>query len=242
MDVQKIRQWFWFIVEAVIFIAVIVGVYSYMSNKLDISEQNLRTANGTIEQVTMHNGELLSVRDSHITTINDLENQLKISTKEAKELQRKLNSKIAYISELESRVHVDSIVTVRDTVYVTVTDDSTKKMIASFHYDDHWLSLNGENEYTFGENYECKTILRNITMRTPLTVGLTNDYQIFVKSENPYVQFTSIEGAVIDKQKLRPKKQRFSWGLQVGAGVMYDVWHKQVAVGPYGGVGVELNF
>jgi hypothetical protein len=242
MDVQKIRQWFWFAVEAIIFIVIIMGLYRYMSNKLDISDQNLQAAYGTIEQVTMRNGELLSVRDSHIATINDLENKLNITTKEAKELQRNLNSKIAYISELESRVQVDSIVTVRDTVYVTVTDDSTKKMIASFHYDDHWLSLNGENEYTFGENYECKTILRNITMRTPLTVGLTNDYQIFVKSENPYVHFTSIDGAVIDKQKLRPRKQKFNWGLQFGVGAMYDVWHKQVAVGPYGGVGVAVNF
>lgn len=240
MDVQKFRQWFWFAVEAIIFIAIIAGVYGFLSNKLDISEQNVVAAYGKVEELTLKNGDLMAVRDSHITTINNLENQLNITTKEAKELQRKLNSKIAYISELESQVRVDSIVTVRDSIIYV--DNTAKKMIASFHYDDKWMSFNGENEFTFGENYECNTTLHNFTMRTPLVVGLTNDYQIFVKSANPYVQFTDIEGAVIDKQALRPRKKRFSWGLQFGVGAMYDVWHKQVAVGPYGGLGVEINF
>lgn len=240
MDVQKFRQWFWFAVEAIIFIAIIAGVYGFFSNKLDISEQNVVAAYGKVEELTLKNGELIAVRDSHITTINNLENQLNITTKEAKELQRKLNSKIAYISELESQVRVDSIVTIRDSIIYV--DNTAKKMIASFHYDDKWMNFNGENEFTFGENYECKTTLHNFTMRTPLVVGITNDYQIFVKSDNPYVQFTDIEGAVIDKQALRPRKKRFSWGVQFGVGAMYDVWHKQVAVGPYGGLGVELNF
>lgn len=240
MDVQKIRQWFWFAVEAIIFIVIITGLYRYMSNKLDISDQNLQAAYGTIEQVTMRNGELLSVRDSHIATINDLENKLNITTKEAKELQRNLNSKIAYISELESQVRIEYIETVRDSIiYVNGSD---QKLVTSFHYKDQWMQFEGENEIKLDTPYDCKTILHNMTMNTPLTVGITNDYQIFVKSVNPYVQFTSIEGAVIDKQKLHPRKQKFNWGIQLGVGAMYDVWHKQVAVGPYGGVGVELNF
>lgn len=239
MDVQKFRQWFWFAVEAVVFIAIIAGIYGFFSNKLNISEQNVIAARGRVEELTLKNGELLAIRDSHITTINELNELLDITTKEAKELQRKLDSKIAYISKIESQAKVDNIITVHDTIYI---DNSTNKLIASFHYDDKWVSLNGENEMTLGENYNCQTTIHSITMNTPLTVGLTNDYQIFVKSDNPYVRFTSIDGAVIDKQALRPKKKRFNWGLQVGAGVMYDVWHKQVAVGPYGGVGVELNF
>lgn len=240
MDVQKFRQWFWFAVEAIIFIAIIAGVYGFFSNKLNISEQNVVAAYGKVEKLTLKNGELIAVRDSHITTINELEEVLSITKAEAKELQRKLDSKIAYISELESNVRVDSIVTVRDSIIYV--DNTAKKMIASFHYDDKWMNFNGENEFTFGENYECKTTLHNFTIRTPLVVGLTNDYQIFVKSENPYVNFSSIEGAVIDKQALLPRKKRFGWGLQLGIGAMYDVVDKNVAVGPYAGLGIELNF
>lgn len=240
MNIQKIKQWVWFAVEAVIFIAIIAGVYGFLSNKLDISEQNVIAARGQVEELTLKNGELVAVRDSHITTINELDGLLKITTKEAKELQRKLDSKIAYIGELESQTRIEYIETVRDSIiYVS---DSTKHAKVPFHYKDNWLSLKGENNITVDGAIDCKTTLSNITLNTPITVGLTNDYQIFVKTDNPYVRFTDIQGAVIDKQKLRPRKKRFSWGLQVGAGVMYDVWHKQVAVGPYGGLGVELNF
>ena len=229
-----------YLIEAVIFIAIIAGLWGYYDRKLDISDQNLLVFRGKLEQVELKNGELLSSRDSYVATINDLEELLGIAKQEVRDMQRQLNSKIAYISELESNVRIDSIVTVRDSIIYV--DNTTKKMIASFHYDDKWMNFNGENEFTFGENYECKTTLHNFTMRTPLVVGLTNDYQIFVKTENPYVNFSSIEGAVIDKQALKPRKQRFGWGLQLGIGAMYDVVDKDVAVGPYAGLGVELNF
>ena len=229
-----------YLIEAVIFIAIIAGLWGYYDRKLDISDQNLLAFRGKLEQVELKNGELLSSRDSYVATINDLEELLGIAKQEVRDMQRQLNSKIAYISELESNVRIDSVVTVRDSIIYV--DNTAKKMIASFHYDDKWMSFNGENEFTFGENYECKTKLHNFTMNTPLVVGLTNDYQIFVKSDNPYVNFSSIEGAVIDKQALKPRKQRFGWGLQLGVGAMYDVIDKDVAVGPYAGLGVELNF
>lgn len=229
-----------YLIEAVIFIAIIACLWGYYDRKLDISDQNLLAFRGKLEQVELKNGELLSSRDSYVATINDLEELIGVTKQEVRDMQRQLNSKIAYISELESNVRIDSIVMVRDSIIYV--DNTAKKMIASFHYDDKWISFNGENEFTFGENYECKTKLHNFTMNTPLAVGLTNDYQIFVKSDNPYVNFSSIEGAVIDKQALRPIKKRFGWGLQLGVGAMYDVIDKDVAVGPYAGLGVELNF
>lgn len=79
MNIEKIRQWIWFIIEAIIFIAIIVCVYSCLSNKLDVSEQNLLAAQGKIEQVELKNGELLTARDSYIATINDLENLVDIN-------------------------------------------------------------------------------------------------------------------------------------------------------------------
>lgn len=240
MNIEKVRQWIWFIIEAIIFIAIIVCVYSCLSNKLDVSEQNLLAAQGKIEQVELKNGELLTARDSYIATINDLENLVDMTKKEAKEIQRQLDSKIAYISRLESDVRVEYIEVVKDSIIYI--DDSPQKAIASFHYNDRWLSLMGENEFTFGENFNYKTTLRSINMDVPLHVGLTNDYQIFVKSENPYVQFSNIEGAVIDQSILRPKKKRFSWGLQGGLGAMYDFVDRDVAAGVYLGIGAQFNF
>lgn len=239
MDAQKLKGWLWLVVEAIVFIAIIAGVYSYMSNKLDKTEQNLIVAEGQLHEVQLKNGELISVRDSHIATINDLEKLLGVTKSEAKDLQKKLDSKIAYISNIESQVKIEYIETVRDSiVYV----DSTKNHIISrFYYNDQWLSFTGENDIWLNP-YDCNTVLNNIKMEVPLTIGLTNDYQVFAKSDNPYVQFTNIDGVVIDEEKLRPKKRKINWGFQIGFGAMYDILHSQMTIGPYGGVGIEFNF
>ena len=228
-----------YIIEAVIFIAIIAVIWGCYSNKLNDSEQNLKAARGHIEQVELKNGELLTSRDSYIAKIGDLEELLDISKKEAKEIQRQLDSKIAYISKLESEVRVEYIETVRDSIiYINDTDEIS----TLFSFRDEWLSLNGENIICLGENFDCQTYINNLQMSVPLNVGLTNDYQIFVKTPNPYVSFSNIDGVVIDNSVLRPRKKRFGWGLHMGIGAMYDIIDNDVAVGPYGGFGVHINF
>ena len=100
----------------------------------------------------------------------------------------------------------------------------------------------GRNDFTFGKEFNYNTTIESLSMNVPLNVGLTNDYQIFVKTPNPYISFTNIEGAVIDNSILRPKKKRFSWGLHGGVGVMYDVIDKDIAIGPNASFGVHINF
>ena len=238
MNVEKIRQWVVFIIEAVIFIVIIACTYSCLSRKLDASEQNLKAAQGRMEIVELENGELLSSRDSYIATINDLEDLLDISKKEIKDIQRQLDDKIAYISNIESNVRVEYIETVRDSIVYVNPSTAT----SSFSYFDKWVTLNGVNEFRFGESFDYSTTITSISMDVPLNVGLTNDYKIFVKSSNPYVHFSDIQGAVIDNSIMRPRKKRFSWGLQGGVGLMYDVIDKDIAAGPYLGIGAEFNF
>ena len=226
------------LIESIIFIAIIAGLWGYYGRKLDISDQNLSVFKGRLEQVELKNGELLASRDSYIATINDLEELIGVTKQEVRDIQRQLNSKVAYIAELEQNTKIEYIEVVKDSiVYI-----NNNNAIAKFHYTDKWITLIGENEFTLGGEFDCKTTLCNIQMNTPLTVGLTNDYKIFVKSDNPYVNFSSIEGAVIDNSVLKPRKTRFSWGLQAGIGAMYDVIDKDAVVGPYMGVGVGFNF
>ena len=229
-----------YIIEAVIFITIIAGVWGYYGNKLSVSDQNIKALKGNIEVIELQNKELLYSRDSYVATINDLEELLNISKKEAKDIQRQLDAKIAYIAKLEQESRIEYVEVIKDSIIYI--DNSTNHLIASFHYEDEWLSLNGENEFHLGENFDYKTTLRNIRMTTPLTVGLTDDYKIFVSTPNPYVMFGDIEGTVIDKSIVKPRKKRFGWGLQVGVGAMYDVLDKDIAVGPYGGLGVHVNF
>ena len=236
----------WFLIEIAVFLLILTSVLGYFNDKLDNSEQNLKAAKGYITEVELKNGELLSARDSYIASINDLEELLDISKKEVKDIQRQLDSKVAYISKLESQTRIEYIEVVKDSIiYVNNGnngDTETHSIIAPFHYRDEWISFNGKNELNFEPKFDYTTSISNISINTPLTVGLTNDYQIFVTTPNPYVSFDNIEGAVIDKSVLKPRKKRFNWGLQLGVGAMYDIIDKDIAVGPYAGVGVEFNF
>lgn len=229
-----------YIIEGIIFIAIIAAVWGIYDNRLDNSEQNLKAARGHIEQVELKNGELLSARDSYIATINDLEELLDITKQEVKDIQRQLDSKVAYISKIESEVRVEYIETVRDSIVYVNSDPNI--VTSTFRYNNKWVNLVGRNEFIFGEQFDYKTTIESLSVDVPLNVGLTNDYQIFVKTPNPYVSFSSIDGAVIDNSVLKPRKKRFNWGLQMGFGAMYDVINKDIAVGPYAGVGAEFNF
>lgn len=229
-----------YIIEGVILIAILAFVWGWYSDKLNDSEQNLRAMKGRVELVELQNGELLNARDSYVASINDLEELLAISKQQVKSIQRQLDSKVAYIAKLEQDTKIEYVEVVKDSiVYV---DNDTKRLIASFHYEDEWLSLNGENEFDFTNDFNYKTALRNIKMNAPLTVGLTNDYKIFVTTSNPYVSFGEIDGAVIDNSVIKPRKKRFGWGLHGGIGVMYDVIDKDIAVGPTASFGVHINF
>lgn len=229
-----------YIIEGIIFIAIIAAVWGIYDNRLDNSEQNLKAARGHIEQVELKNGELLSARDSYIATINDLEELLDITKQEVKDIQRQLDSKVAYISKIESEVRVEYIETVRDSIVYVNSDPNIAT--STFRYNNKWVNLIGRNEFIFGEQFDYKTTIESLSVDVPLNVGLTNDYQIFVKTPNPYVSFSNIDGAVIDNSILKPRKKRFNWGLQMGVGAMYDVINKNIAVGPYAGVGAEFNF
>lgn len=230
----------WFLIEIIVFLLILTSVWGYFNNKLNDSEQNLKAAKGYITQVELKNSELLNARDSYVATINDLEELLDITKQEVKDIQRQLDSKVAYISKLESQTRIEYVEVVRDSIIYV--DNTTNHIITPFHYRDEWISFNGKNEFKFEPEFDYTTSISNININTPLTVGLTNDYQIFVTSSNPYVSFTNIEGAVIDKSVLKPRKKRFNWGLQLGFGATYDIVDKDIAVGPYAGVGVEFNF
>lgn len=237
---EKIKNLLWHIIEIIIFLIIISCVWGYYSRKLDKSEQNLKAANSEMIEVKLKNDNLMVAKDSYIATINDLENLLDISKKEIKDIQRKLDSKIAYISKIESNIKIEYVEVVKDSVIYV--NNNPNDIVTTFHYKDEWLNLNGITNVKLGDEFNCNTTLNEININTPLNVGLTDDYQIFVTTPNPYISFNDIDGAVIDKSKLYPKKKRFNWGIQMGMGVMYDVLKNDVSVGPYLGAGFEYNF
>lgn len=73
-------------------------------------------------------------------------------------------------------------------------------------------------------------------MDVPLTFYVTGK-EIAVKSKNPYVNFTEIQGA---RNITKPK--RWNVGIQAGFGVGYNLLDKNLTLGPYIGVGVSYGF
>lgn len=220
-------------VIAVLLSTIIVGA-GYYKNKLSNAEQNIDTYKGHIEQLQLKNGELISANNSYILKTKDLENQFNLSKKEVKDLEKKLGDKLAYISKISTKIQYDTITAIKDTIIYR--DNLTE---VQFKYTDKWTSFNGVTKLA---NNNAETSIYDLNINVPLKVGLADNYKIFVQSDNPYIQFTDIEGAVIDGSKFNQKKKRVSWGVQLGIGAMYDIIDKNISVGPYGGLGVQLNF
>lgn len=243
-----------YIKENKIFICIITGfiilfliMFSYVHNlksELDISRINIKAATEKIDSLRLSNGELLYEKQSYITSIDELENYLDISKKEVKSLQKSLNDKIQYIGILEGKLEVepDSGTTTitkefPDTVFVI--KDTTFEFEAYFR--EKWYEVICKSYF---EKNSVKAELCRLSVDIPLKVGLTDEWKIFVITENPYVHFSDIDGALIDKKQYlkSANKPKIKVGLQLGFGGNYGILHKSFDYGPYVGVGLSYNF
>ena len=222
------------IIEALIFIFVIISISQCSNQKIKNLDQNFVASRDKITELTLENGKLLAERSAYIVKNNELEEILNITKQEKKDIERKLNDKIAYISTIESNIRIDTLELVNT---IIIKDSSTINI--GFNYDDKWVKFSGSSYY---KNGKSKTSIFDININTPLKVGLTNDLTIFVESENPYLNITNIEGAVVDGSTLYPKKKRWNFSLQGGIGVHYGLFSQKVDIGPYVGAGISYNF
>lgn len=216
-------------IEALILGAVGLYIHRSKNAQLDRANQNLIAMSDTIREVRLKNGDLLFEKSAWILKEKELTNVLDVTEKELKDLKRKLGSSLEYIAFLEGNVRIDTLVTVQDSI-VYVADTQVHKFVLQ----NPWLDIKGYHANT-------QTTFESIDIAVPLMVGLSEDYKIFVTSSNPYVSFNNIQGAVLDKSKL-VRKPKFSWGIQFGVGGQYGLVHKNWDVGPYLGVGGQLNF
>lgn len=228
------------IFEAIILIGIGALIWHHYGDKNNIYEQNWKAAESKLEELRLENGELLYKKDLYILKEKELTDLLEKDRKEIKELKHALDSSLAYIAKMKSEVQIDSIVMVKDSiVYVTPTNTVT-----NFSFQDKWIVMKGTNNVVFtdGKVSNITTSMSEINIKTPLTVGVTEDLQIFAKTDNPYVRFTDIDGAILDESVFAPKKKRFGWGVQVGLGAQYGLISRKLDVGPYAGFGIEINF
>lgn len=198
---------------------------------IDTYKNNIKSLTSELDSAKLKNGEMMYSIQSLILEKDELEKYLDLSKKEIKELERKLDSKVKYIASIEGKVTIDTL-ELHDTVYI----DANGNMSLYFDYEDKWVTLRGHStQTTFDDFY---TVLDTLSMNVPLQVGLTDDRKIFVKTKNPYMNITDIQGSYIEESDLRKFVNRFGICFYMGWGVQYGVIHQTFDTGPQAGFGL----
>lgn len=213
------------IVILVIVCAVLLFSTTCTSQKNRIYKNNIDALRDSVHIEQLKNGELIHSKQMLILEKKQIEDYLDIANKEIKEIEKKLQSKIAYIAKLEGQIKVDTIRLV-DSVYVK---DST--YYSQWTFQDQWLYLQGLTQFKDGTSISR---LNNLEMDVPLKLGIMEDNQVFVTSSNPYVGFSAIDGAALNKPT---KKSYWNIGFQLGFGIQYDLRYNNFGYGPYLGIG-----
>lgn len=226
-----IKYWKNIIISILIIICIILIFSTTCSNhKNKVLNNNISALRDTVEYIELRNGNLLSEKQSLILDNQQLSEYLDLSKQDIKDLQKKLDSKLLYISELESNVSVHTVIC-HDSVYIV---DSVHYV--DFSYSDNWIDLHGTTNLKIPQ-----TTINNLYINTPLTIGLTEDNKFFATSPNPYINITNINSAIVDTKKTT-KPKHWNLGVQVGVGAHYDIIDRHFGVGPYVGVGLSYGF
>jgi hypothetical protein len=237
MNTSNTKYWLMIIAEAMLFLFIMTMMNRCNSEKVDVLETNIIGYRDSLKTVELKNGELISYKQSLILNNEALREELNISKTEIKDLEKKLDSKIAQVNKLSSMLQMkDTVFMKSDTVYINSDSTSTK----IFKWSDNWTELTAN--VTGASIIESNLALYDFRVKVPLEFGITEDYKVWAKSPNPYLVIEDISSATVYGSTIYPKKKRWSWGLQVGFGAGYDVISKRFVVGPYAGAGVEYNF
>jgi regulator of replication initiation timing len=230
------KTWIIVVLEALLFLFILGTMTKCNSDKLERMENNIEAYKSEMETVKTENGSLIASKQSLILTEKELREELDISKKELKELKKTLGDNIAYIAKLETRVSVkDTIYMSADTVYVN-NDNTTK----TFMWADEWMSFSGKVSGITISDSEMS--VHDISMNVPLEYGMTDGYKVFVKSSNPYVQFTDMNSVIVNGSSIKEKPKRFHHGISIGVGVNYGILAGKLDVGPYVGYGFTYSF
>lgn len=193
-------------------VVILLGICIYLGNELRYVNQNLKAAKGQVEQLVLENGEIVAIRDSYISSYNEIKEQLELSNKEIRSLKKKLGEKPKTITKIETIIKYDTIQPIQTT------------QPNLFNYKDDWVSFHLDID---------KPLISNLSINAPLKVGMTND-KVFVYSDNPYLNIMTVENHI-------KKPSRWSVGLQMGTGLTYDILQNRVGLGLYVGVGLEYK-
>lgn len=204
-----------------IVVILLLKVNNNAKNEVERWQDNYHTAVDSVNVIKTKNNELIFERDNYKLNYDELDKQ---SQQKIKRLEKELDKQIKYISKLEGNVKIDTLL-VKDSIYIK--DNVTH---INFDYTDEWFELSG----TTLLNKDTTTIINNLYMNVPLTLGLTqenNKSSIFATTTNPYIAFTDITGTELNNT---PKEfKHWRWDVCFGFDLQYGILNKTIDNTPY---------
>ena len=220
------------ILSILLCLSIVIGSYNYsrLSHKLSVAEHNITSLTDTIHSVELKNGELMQWNQALVVDNSMLKDELASENLSKKEIERTLNSKIQNLTKIIAEFRPDTI-HLTDTVQVHPNGDITTE----FQYSDDFLRLSGKTLIEL-EYLTSKTTINNLSVRVPLTVGLTKDNQVFVTSQNPSASIELLESFSLDQKMYN--QHRLGLGVYTGFGFSYGLIERKIDLGPQVGVGL----
>lgn len=227
----------WKTIVIVILLLIIAGfVWSLVKShkEADTWEHNYHALQDSVHYYETKNGELLAYKDALILDKKELQEYLNMSRQEIKELEKALQGALAMAGQIHTVIRYD---TIRMTDSIYLVNDT---IFSKFKYEDLYTQIGGHTVITDSMT-KSETTLDYIDIYTKLKIGMTDNYKFYATSDNPHLNITNIESAVIDEDMFRQDRKK--WGLSVyaGFGANYGIVDKKIDVGPSFGVALTYD-
>lgn len=200
-------------------------------NENKLLEHNIEALSSEAELYKGKNGELIYQQQILIGDMNTLKIANENLYKRIKSMEVKNAEQALRIEGLIRNPQRDTVWQINnDTIYI----DRNLNITRNFDFSNKWRTLNG-NVFLADGNLGLN--IDNDLIRFDYT-AVFNDGQLYITSDNPYVQYNNITGIQVPKQR----KKRWNLGIYGGFGVHYDISSKRFGYGPQIGAGISVGF
>lgn len=200
-------------------------------NENKLLEHNIEAITSEAEQYKGKNGELIEKQQILIGDMNTLKVTNEDLYKRLKSMEVKNAEQALRIEGLIRNPQRDTVWQVNnDTVYI----DRNINITRQFDFSNKFRTLNGN---VFVSDGNLGLNIENDIIRFDYTAAF-KDGQLYITSDNPYVQYNNITGIQVPKQR----KKRWNIGIYGGFGIHYDMPSKKFGYGPQLGAGVSVGF
>lgn len=201
---------------------------STLRNESDLLYENIQAITDTMQTYIAKNGESVN-KIKILQGDNDI---LKLTNKSLyDELQNMKIKNNLLASQIEGLINNPKI----DTIIKLDSINSYPELKQNFDFSDQYRILSG---YVHIKENDFNMSIIDDKVFFDYTLVADDKGYLYLKSNNPYVQFTNATGIIYKN----PKPKHWNIGIQAGIGFNYDFLRSNFGVGPYIGLGISYGF